>query len=70
MILFSVMRAERRFDVQKKMTKLPELEGGAYLIRAMPERKRVFINDIFPNSRDSHHGCNLELLKRASAAEN
>ena len=25
---FSVVRAKRRFDVRKKMTKLPELEGG------------------------------------------
>ena len=25
---FSVIRAKRRFDVRKKVTKLPELEGG------------------------------------------
>ena len=36
---------------RKKMTKLLELEGGrggAFLIRAMPERKRAFPNDVFP----------------------
>ena len=46
---FSVVRAKRRFDVRKKMTKLPELEGGGgYLIWAMPERKRAFLYDVFP----------------------
>ena len=49
MVLFSVIRAKRRFDVRKKVTKLPELEGGGgYLIWAMPERKRAFPYDVFP----------------------
>ena len=60
MILFSAIRAKRCFDVQKKMTKLPELEGegGVYLIRAMPERKRAFPYDVFPNGNT---GCFLQL---------
>ena len=52
MVLFSVIRAKRRFDVRKKVTKLPELEGGGggvYLIWAMPERKRAFPYEVFPN---------------------
>ena len=51
-LFFSVVRAKRRFDVRKKMTKLPELEGGGggYLIWAMPERKRAFPFDVFPNT--------------------
>ena len=33
------------------MTKLPELEGGGgYLIGSMPERKRAFPYEVFPNS--------------------
>ena len=49
MVLFSVIRAKRRFDVRKKVTKLPELEGGGgYLIWAMPERKRAFPYEVFP----------------------
>ena len=50
---FSVIRAKRRFDVRKKVTKLPELEGGrggVYLIWAMPERKRAFTYEVFPKS--------------------
>ena len=49
---FSVIRAKRRFDVRKKVTKLPELEGGeggGYLIWAMPERKHAFPYDVVPN---------------------
>ncbi len=49
--LFSVIRAKRRFDVRKKVTKLSELEGGGgggYLIWAMPERKRAFPYEVFP----------------------
>ena len=48
---FSVIRAKLCFDVQKKMTKLPELGGeGGLLIRAMPERKRAFTYNVFPKS--------------------
>ena len=50
MVLYSVIRAKRRFDGRKKVTKLPELEGGGgYLIWAMPERKCAFPNDVVPN---------------------
>ena len=42
MVLFSAVRVKRCFDVQKKMTKLPE-------------RKRAFSFDVFPKS-DHQHG--------------
>ena len=53
MVLLSVIRAKRRFDVRKKVTKLPELEGGGevYLIWAMPERKRAFPYEVFPKAQ-------------------
>ena len=59
MVLFSVIRAKRRFDVRKKVTKLPELEGGGegYLIWAMPERKRAFPYEVFPNVTKSLYIC-------------
>ena len=35
------------------MTKLPELGGGVQLIWVMPERKRIFFNDVFPQSQSN-----------------
>ena len=37
------------FDVRKKMYKLPEMGwGGGEVIRAMPERKHSFFQEVFP----------------------
>ena len=37
------------FDVRKKMYKLPEKGGGGgEVIRAMPERKHSFLQEVFP----------------------
>ena len=42
------------FDVRKKMYKLPEM-GGGEVIRAMPERKHSFFQEVFPYSKVSRN---------------
>ena len=55
MVLFTVMRAKRRFDVRKKGDQVARIGGrggwgGVYLIWAMPERKRAFPYEVFPKN--------------------
>ena len=56
MVLFSVIHAKHCFDVQKKMTKLPELEG--YLIR----KETCFFFNVFPYDFPAKYSNKVEIL--------
>ena len=54
--IFSAIRAKRRFCRPEKVGKVARI--GGWVIRAMPELKRFYSYDVFPNSTIAPHSSN------------
>ena len=54
---------------RKESVKLPELGGGVWLIRAMPELKRFFCSDVVPYTYEVHAEKPFECMKRAAGSK-